>query len=478
MSSPAGAAPPAAQGATTTTTTTTTDRKAAKKAEREKKKAEKAQKKAERKAQKKKGEGGAAPPSASQAPEEVDPLRYAVFGVPLAVAVQNSKDVGAREYLPLPVKLAIEYLDQKGLDEEGLYRIPGNLTTVKKYKEAMNRGEDINLMENELDPNNVSGLLIHFLKDMPESLFTEELKADFKRLCTYKDPTTKFQHLHHLWYQLPLINRQTIHYIVEHMHRIIQNTAKNKMNASNLSTSLGATWCAVLPVLLDAKINGQFPESTVVFGVPLADAARRSDPEGLVPAPIRVCINFIEKRGLTEPCIYQSAASRSFITKYRTLFDAGQEVVFEDHTDPLEVAGLVNVFFKEVPDSLWTEELKPEFIKLGEQKEGVNPEQLKELVNQLPMVNYETVRYLIWNLARIVEHKDKNKMSVESLAACWGPSWVKILPPLIRFYWEVFEGGVAEPNGQEGAEQEGVTEEEGGQSTVEEAGHPPTENED
>jgi len=39
-------------------------------------------------------------------------------------------------------------------------------------------------------------------------------------------------------------------------------------------------------------------EDTKVFGVPLEEAAQKTDPEGLIPSPLRNAINWLNQRGL------------------------------------------------------------------------------------------------------------------------------------------------------------------------------------
>lgn len=79
----------------------------------------------------------------------------AIFGVPLSVACERSNDV-----VPSIVRFGIEFLNEKGffskidwkcnligLDEEGLYRISGNIRVMTEYKESFNKGKPINFLK-------------------------------------------------------------------------------------------------------------------------------------------------------------------------------------------------------------------------------------------------------------------------------------------------------------------------------------------
>ena len=74
---------------------------------------------------------------------------------------------------PRLIQTCIEYLSQpKALKEEGLFRVPGDATIIRKYHAAYLEVSpnyallQQNIME-ELDPNNISGLLKLHLRENP-----------------------------------------------------------------------------------------------------------------------------------------------------------------------------------------------------------------------------------------------------------------------------------------------------------------------
>lgn len=56
-----------------------------------------------------------------------------IFGVPLE---HVKKDNNA----PIPVEHCVRYLEQRGLNEEGLLRVAGNTTEIKKLKAEYDSG--------------------------------------------------------------------------------------------------------------------------------------------------------------------------------------------------------------------------------------------------------------------------------------------------------------------------------------------------
>ena len=74
---------------------------------------------------------------------------------------------------PNLVQACIDYLSQpNALKEEGLFRVPGDATIIRKYHSAYLEAApnyallQQNIME-ELDPNNISGLLKLHLRENP-----------------------------------------------------------------------------------------------------------------------------------------------------------------------------------------------------------------------------------------------------------------------------------------------------------------------
>lgn len=90
------------------------------------------------------------------------------------------------------------------------------------------------------------------------------------------------------------------------------------------------------------------------------------------------------------------------------------------------VSSLLKSFFRRLPDSLFTTSLYPKFIEAD--KIDNNNRRLimiRKLLNDLPDHHYETLKYLMLHLKRIVEHSEVNKMEARNLAIVFGPTLVR-----------------------------------------------------
>jgi hypothetical protein len=85
-----------------------------------------------------------------------------------------------------------------GLDEVGLYRVPGSVSSVKALTTALNAGEDVDMDDARwIDVNVVAGTFKSWLRELPESLLTPALYDKFimavginrhKKLSNYRSP--------------------------------------------------------------------------------------------------------------------------------------------------------------------------------------------------------------------------------------------------------------------------------------------------
>ncbi|KAK9375137.1 Rho GTPase activation protein [Lipomyces chichibuensis] len=98
-----------------------------------------------------------------------------VFGMPLRDAVIMTRpEVGrddSRYWLPAIVTSCINFLNQYGLEEEGLYRISGSVSGVEELKkEFAFYGQDMVLQPEVHDIHTIASLLKAYIRALPEAL--------------------------------------------------------------------------------------------------------------------------------------------------------------------------------------------------------------------------------------------------------------------------------------------------------------------
>lgn len=96
----------------------------------------------------------------------ISPEEQPVFGISLHLAVERSCCHDGIE-LPLVVRDCIDYVEEHGMNVEGLYKAPGVKSKVQYLKKLYNYREPVNM--SEFEPTVATSLLILFLRFVSEN---------------------------------------------------------------------------------------------------------------------------------------------------------------------------------------------------------------------------------------------------------------------------------------------------------------------
>ncbi|KAH6691566.1 hypothetical protein F5X68DRAFT_66237 [Plectosphaerella plurivora] len=129
---------------------------------------------------------------------------------------------------------AIDYLNYKGCDVEGLYRVPGSGPQIKKWQRRFDEEYDVNLFEqNDLyDINIVGSMLKAWLRELPDELFPKDAQERVARECAgaEKVPQMLIDELSNL----SPFNYYLLFAITCHLSLLLAHSDKNKMDFRNL----------------------------------------------------------------------------------------------------------------------------------------------------------------------------------------------------------------------------------------------------
>lgn len=159
-----------------------------------------------------------------------------LFGVPLATLLEQDQRRAPGTKVPIILQNLINYIEEEGLDTEGLLRIPGAATRVKSLcQELESSFYDGMFSWKQLKQHDAASLLKLFIRELPHPLLTVEYLNSF--LAVNKLPTKKqqLQALNLLILLLPEPNRDTLKALVEFFQRVIDHQANNKMTLNNVS---------------------------------------------------------------------------------------------------------------------------------------------------------------------------------------------------------------------------------------------------
>ncbi|MCI4386958.1 hypothetical protein PGIGA_G00068620 [Pangasianodon gigas] len=167
-------------------------------------------------------------------------------------------------------------------------------------------------------------------------------------------------------------------------------------------------------------------KQTGVFGVKISTVTKRE--RSKVPYIVRQCLEEIERRGMEEVGIYRVSGVATDIQALKTAFDTNNKdvSVMMSEMDVNAIAGTLKLYFRELPEPLFTDELYPNFAGGIALSDSVAKEScMLNLLLSLPEPNLVTFLFLLDHLKRVAEKESVNKMSLHNLATVFGPTLLR-----------------------------------------------------
>ncbi|XP_067250978.1 PH_BCR_vertebrate and RhoGAP_Bcr domain-containing protein isoform X1 [Chanodichthys erythropterus] len=163
-----------------------------------------------------------------------------------------------------------------------------------------------------------------------------------------------------------------------------------------------------------------------VFGVKIGAVTKREHSK--VPLIVRQCVEEIERRGMEEVGIYRVSGVATDIQALKAAFDANNKdvSVMMSEMDVNAIAGTLKLYFRELPEPLFTDELYANFTEGIALSDSVAKEScMLNLLLSLPEPNLLTFLFLLDHLKRVAENESFNKMSFHNLATVFGPTLLR-----------------------------------------------------
>ncbi|GAB0095356.1 hypothetical protein DMENIID0001_107260 [Sergentomyia squamirostris] len=187
--------------------------------------------------------------------------KRASIGVPLRLCVPSEENV----HVPKLVVHCTEIIEQKGLDNVGIYRIPGKTAAIAALTKQVNRGFDEETM---MDPkwkdlNVVCSLLISFIRNLPEPLLPKEIYTAFIS-ADKKSGRERMSELKTLVNALPPLRYETTKHLLRHLYRVSQNCRVNMMGPKNLAIIFGPSIVSATNVTLETALEDMTHQVKIV----------------------------------------------------------------------------------------------------------------------------------------------------------------------------------------------------------------------
>ncbi|UXI16668.1 NADH-ubiquinone dehydrogenase [Sarcoptes scabiei] len=175
---------------------------------------------------------------------------YGTFGININQVCKKEKS-----QVPYLILSCINEVERRGLKEVGIYRVSGLSSEVQKLKKAFETNpRDACYLIREIDIHSVTGLLKLYLRELPESLFTNDMYQKYFEARDLKNSEEKEMQMTSLLSQLVEPNQSTIIKLIEHLVLVNRFEDDNKMSLNNLATVFGPT---MLRTNSSGSSNGQ-----------------------------------------------------------------------------------------------------------------------------------------------------------------------------------------------------------------------------
>eukprot|EP01117_Protostelium_nocturnum_P006295 TRINITY_DN2272_c0_g1_i1.p1 TRINITY_DN2272_c0_g1~~TRINITY_DN2272_c0_g1_i1.p1 ORF type:complete len:629 (-),score=112.89 TRINITY_DN2272_c0_g1_i1:28-1914(-) len=168
----------------------------------------------------------------AQPPPPVFNPNTAIFKMPIQETVNRSAVTNPN--VPEIVTKCIAYLDRRGFDEEGIFRISGSLQAIKSLRESFDRGEDVDIASVK-DEHVVSGLLKLWFRELPDLIFA---RTDIDPYCL---DVENVETVRDMIYNLPLPNYTILGVLFGLLDKVRNHSEKNKMTIFNLAIVFSPT---------------------------------------------------------------------------------------------------------------------------------------------------------------------------------------------------------------------------------------------
>ncbi|XP_030664731.1 breakpoint cluster region protein-like [Nomascus leucogenys] len=160
-----------------------------------------------------------------------------VFGVKIAVVTKRE-----RSKVPYIVCQCVEEIERCGTEEVGIYRVSRVATDIQALKAAFDvNNKDVSVMTSEMDVNAITDTPKLYFRELLEPLFTDEFYPNFAKGIALSDPVAKESCILNLLLSLPEANLLPFLFLLDHLKRVAEKEAVNKMSLCNLAMIFGPT---------------------------------------------------------------------------------------------------------------------------------------------------------------------------------------------------------------------------------------------
>ncbi|KAK1158552.1 SLIT-ROBO Rho GTPase-activating protein 3-like isoform X1 [Acipenser oxyrinchus oxyrinchus] len=205
--------------------------------------------------------GTTRPPSLPPKPQKMrKPRPRSVYNHKLFNGNMETFIEGSGQAIPLVVESCVRYINLYGLQQQGIFRVPGSQVEVNDIKNSFERGEDpLTDDHDDHDINSVAGVLKLYFRGLENPLFPKEKFLDLMSTIKLETSAERVHHVQQLIVPLPRTVIIVMRYLFAFLNHLSQYSDENMMDAYNLAICFGPTLMPIPdgqdPVACQAHVN-------------------------------------------------------------------------------------------------------------------------------------------------------------------------------------------------------------------------------
>eukprot|EP01100_Stratorugosa_tubuloviscum_P009801 TRINITY_DN4122_c1_g2_i1.p1 TRINITY_DN4122_c1_g2~~TRINITY_DN4122_c1_g2_i1.p1 ORF type:complete len:695 (-),score=269.29 TRINITY_DN4122_c1_g2_i1:159-2243(-) len=164
------------------------------------------------------------------------------------------------------------------------------------------------------------------------------------------------------------------------------------------------------------------------FGVDLKQLTKRRNVKQNIPVVVRDCIEYLllDETRIQAEGIFRISGSIALIEYYKNQYDQGEgNAALSDCTDFHTVAGLLKLYFRELPEPLFTWDLYDSLINVIGDDDEISLSKFSPILSTLPQMNFDVLCFLVQFLVQVASFSSINKMSEANLSTVFAPNLLR-----------------------------------------------------
>ncbi|XP_029526654.1 oligophrenin-1-like [Oncorhynchus nerka] len=164
------------------------------------------------------------------------------------------------------VRKCINFVETKGLTQEGVYRTVGSNIQVQKLLNVFFDQKcpgDVDFHSSDWDIKTITSAMKFYLRSLAEPLMTYGLNRDLILAAKSDNLDDRLGAIHCLTYKLPGKNREMLSLLIQHLVNVCGNSGDNLMTPSNMGVIFGPTLMRAKEETVAAMLDIKFQNIVV-----------------------------------------------------------------------------------------------------------------------------------------------------------------------------------------------------------------------